>query len=162
LRFHKARYRKQARTIRIKASDGDSGRAVTDEGNYFRCWHCGFICDIRRDDLSKDGRNATVLSRYPPDPVKLNRDVFMDEVGAEWTDTDSTDWYEGPVEPTHRIARGDTTYNYAVGDAVKLGVTGHDIVMMKLLAGGENATIYQLYSVSGGGCPLCHTTRWKK
>ena len=62
MRFRKSRYRKQIRTIPIRATDGDSGRALIDKGSYFRCWNCGFICDVRRDELSKDGRRGTVLT----------------------------------------------------------------------------------------------------
>ena len=62
MRFRKSRYRKQIRTIPIRANDGDSGRELIDKGSYFRCWNCGFICDVRRDELSKDGRRGTVLT----------------------------------------------------------------------------------------------------
>lgn len=119
-RFRKSRYRKEAKTIRLRASDGDSGREIVDDGNYFRCWHCGFVCDIRRDELD-------------------------DRHGATISEATATSY-------------GDTTLNYAVGDAVQLS-TGrtHDIVLMK-----ELVTIYRHYSVSGSGCPLCHTRNWKK
>ena len=116
-------YHKQARTIRVKATDGSSGREKTDQGNYFRCWNCGFICDIRRDELSKDGRRGTVLTVY----------------------------------------EGASQGGNATGDAANLSPGGgHDIVMMKSLADGTPATILRTYTVSGTGCPLCHSTAWKK
>ena len=126
-RFRKSRYRKQARTIPIRASDGDSGREEIDKGNLFRCWNCGFICDIRRDELAKDGR-----------------------LGATISEATAT-------------SHGDTTLYYAVGDAVQLdaGLT-HDPVLMKETADGTAETVYRHYSVSGTGCPLCHTRNWKK
>ena len=163
MRSHIARYKRQIRTIRVKATDGDSGRETVDKGNYFRCWHCGFICDVRRDDLSKEGRRATVLKRYPPDPQKSNLDVFADEGSTYWADEGDTAWYKGPVADVHRVAPGDTLLSHNVGDTVHLNPgVGHGIVLMKVLAGGEYATIYQVYTVSGGGCPLCHTAVWKK
>ncbi len=50
---------KQRRTIPIPATDGSSGRERIDKGNLYRCWHCGFICDIRRDELTDEGRRGT-------------------------------------------------------------------------------------------------------
>lgn len=38
------RLKKRSRTIPLKGF----GR---DEGRYFRCWNCGFICDVERDSL---------------------------------------------------------------------------------------------------------------
>ena len=70
-RFSKARYRKQAKTIPLRAGDRDSGREKIDDGSYFRCWHCGFICDIRRDELSKDGRRGTTVG--PETPLQADR-----------------------------------------------------------------------------------------
>ena len=111
-------YHRQARTIPVRANDGASGRATTDQGNYFRCWNCGFICDIRRDELSKDGRHRA----------------------------------------THAIYTDTLTPLYAYGDSVKLSTgVGHDIVLVK-----ENTSVYHVYTVSGSGCPLCHSTAWKK
>jgi hypothetical protein len=69
--FTKARYRKEVRTIHVRATDGDSGREKTDKDNYFRCWHCGFICDVRRDELSKDGRRGTTVG--PETPLQSDR-----------------------------------------------------------------------------------------
>ena len=60
--MRRSRYKRQIKTIPIRATDSDSGRELIDQGSYFRCWHCGFICDIRRDELSEDGRRGTVLT----------------------------------------------------------------------------------------------------
>ena len=63
-RRFREKLRKERRTIRIHATDGDSGREKIDAGNLFRCWHCGFICDIRRDDLSDSGRHGSTSQVY--------------------------------------------------------------------------------------------------
>ena len=118
------RYHKQARTLSVRANDGSSGRETTDQGNYFRCWNCGFICDIRRDLLSKDGRRGTVLT-------------------------------EGTA-----TSHGDTTLYHGVEEAHYLTTgAGEDSV---LSSEASNVPIARSITVGGTGCPLCHTTAWKK
>lgn len=57
---------RQRRTIPIPATDGAAGREKTDKGNYFRCWHCGFVCDVRRDELTDEGRHGASIGPYTP------------------------------------------------------------------------------------------------
>ena len=57
-RFKKSLLPKQRKTIPLPASDRDSGREVIDAGRYFRCWNCGFICDIKRNELSELGNGS--------------------------------------------------------------------------------------------------------
>jgi hypothetical protein len=54
---------RERKTIRLKAGDKGTGREQIDHGRYFRCWHCGFICDIERDELS-EGRNGATVTNY--------------------------------------------------------------------------------------------------
>lgn len=42
---YRRKLRKDSRTLPVKGY-GD------DEGKYFRCWNCGFVCDNDRDALS--------------------------------------------------------------------------------------------------------------
>ena len=36
-----------------------------DEGKYFRCWNCGFPCDVDRDELGgPDSRNNVTATAY--------------------------------------------------------------------------------------------------
>ena len=40
---------KESRTIPLRGnSDRGNGE---DDGKYYRCWHCGFVCDVTRDSL---------------------------------------------------------------------------------------------------------------
>lgn len=43
-RPHKRKLRKESRTLPIYGKGDDAGR-------YFHCWNCGFVCDVRRDEL---------------------------------------------------------------------------------------------------------------
>lgn len=48
-----------ARTIPLKPA------RFEDEGRYFRCWHCGFICDVKRDALGgPEDRAGTTTEFY--------------------------------------------------------------------------------------------------
>lgn len=42
--YQNSRLPKDKRTIRLRGS-------LDDDGRYFRCWNCGFICDSQRDVL---------------------------------------------------------------------------------------------------------------
>lgn len=57
------RYPKQSRTIPIKAHpDHGDGKDV---GKYFRCWNCGFICNIEKNELGgPESRNKITIQRY--------------------------------------------------------------------------------------------------
>jgi len=59
--YQKTQLPRERKTIRVKAGDGSTGREKIDAGNYFYCWNCGFVCDIRRDDLS-EGRHGVTYS----------------------------------------------------------------------------------------------------
>jgi hypothetical protein len=61
-KFKKTRLPKQRRTIPLPASDRNSGRELTDAGRYFRCWNCGFVCDVERDDLSDTGNGSNPVA----------------------------------------------------------------------------------------------------
>lgn len=156
-RFKKSHYPRQIKTIPIRARDGDSGREVIDKGSYFRCWNCGFICDERRDKLSSDGRRGTVLSVYV-DSVRFNYTV-EEATGVEYL-ADGTYYADGTVYAgwAPGWSEREETVNYTLGDIIKLSTgVGKDIVLIK-----DNTTIYHVYTVGGTGCPLCHTTVWKK
>jgi hypothetical protein len=61
--YRRTKLPRERKTIRLKAGDKGTGREQIDHGRYFRCWHCGFICDIERDELS-EGRNGSSVSNY--------------------------------------------------------------------------------------------------
>ena len=61
--YRRTKLPRERKTIRLKAGDKGTGREQIDHGRYFRCWHCGFICDIERDELS-EGRHGMSVSNY--------------------------------------------------------------------------------------------------
>ena len=60
--FRKTRLWKERKTIPVRANDLHAGRERTDQGRYFRCWHCGFVCDIERDILSDQQSGMSVYN----------------------------------------------------------------------------------------------------
>ena len=63
-RARKTRIPKQSRTIPVRGhKDYGDGQ---DAGKYWRCWNCGFICDVERDELgdseSTDGVSHTIYN----------------------------------------------------------------------------------------------------
>ena len=61
-RFKKTHLPKQRRTIPLPASDRNSGREVIDAGKYYRCWNCGWICNVDRDALSEQGNGSNPVA----------------------------------------------------------------------------------------------------
>ena len=49
---HSPEMRAERRTIKIRGQHEDADR-------YYRCWHCGFVCDANRDQLGGEGHGAT-------------------------------------------------------------------------------------------------------
>ena len=56
IRYSQKRLRKQKKTIRLYGENEDAGK-------YYRCWNCGFICNIDRDSLG-DGDGLTHTDFY--------------------------------------------------------------------------------------------------
>lgn len=50
--------RKEARRIPVWGSPERGGGE--DHDRYFVCWHCGFICDVQRDELAGDEDESLV------------------------------------------------------------------------------------------------------
>lgn len=68
-RRHRGRIRKESRTIPLYG-DRERGNGL-DDGRYYRCWNCGFICNVDRDALggpeSGDGKSYEAFL-IPTDP----------------------------------------------------------------------------------------------
>jgi len=68
-RFYRNRLPQEQRTIPIDGYGDDLGK-------YFRCWNCGFICKLGRDELTSSiARAGTAYTDYyaKSDPGKENR-----------------------------------------------------------------------------------------
>jgi len=63
---HSRNQRRQSRSIPLK---GNKVRANgEDAGKYYRCWNCGFICDVTRDSIggSQSGSGNTANDFHSP------------------------------------------------------------------------------------------------
>jgi hypothetical protein len=80
---HSSKLPPRARTIPLRGLDEDKGR-------YFRCWHCGFICDAKRDALGgpeeRHGMTSEFYYQTYPQSTGNARGLFssfsLDEEGA--------------------------------------------------------------------------------
>lgn len=59
-RFGSTRIRKEKRSIPVPGQG-------TDEGRYFKCWNCGFVCDIQKNalDTGRAGNSHTPATLTP-------------------------------------------------------------------------------------------------
>jgi len=65
-RYRGRKLPKQSRTIPLPASS-ERGNGL-DAGRYFRCWHCGYICNIDRDSLGgAQSQSGVALQEYEPE-----------------------------------------------------------------------------------------------
>ena len=69
---------KQSRTIRVRGNPirgaYEAHGVGEDSGKYFRCWNCGFICDVERDELgdseSRSGASSEIYAaQYSSDNI---------------------------------------------------------------------------------------------
>ena len=132
---------RRSKTIALKGSSihGDG----EDDGKFFRCWNCGFICDVERDGLG-DGESVSNISY----------DTFETIYS---TDDDSTG-RPGTGRPVGGSVDGHNDGIALLQMATKR--SGH--VVLKVGADSEASTVRENYYQTGGhGCPLCHTQNWR-
>lgn len=136
-RPHKSRIRHDARTLPLRGT-GD------DEGKYYRCWNCGFICNVDRDSLgdgeSRDGASTEFYYDYYPQSEGAYRGVasglFLEDEGAAGDHT-------SPALALRCVNRG-TTRTIAVGPD------------------GLPVTTKLTYAPTVvSGCPGCGTKNWR-
>lgn len=82
MRYSQARNRRRlpsrSRTIPIKGHI-DRGEGE-DHGKYFKCWHCGFICDVDRDELGDEQtRSGDSALDYP---VEVNTYDYLGRIAV--------------------------------------------------------------------------------
>lgn len=131
----KSRVRHDARTIPLK------GRGA-DDGKWFRCWNCGFICNVDRDSLggpeSRSGVSSEFYYEQYPQSTGLDRSVMT---------------------TTGLNEEGEASDGTAL--ALKCRVVGHS----RTLALGPDGTGIEpklTYApLVTGGCPLCGCRNWR-
>ena len=61
--MRQTKLRKDSKTIPLKGHP-ERGDGL-DFGKYYRCWHCGFVCNVERDALGDaQSRSGTVTELY--------------------------------------------------------------------------------------------------
>jgi hypothetical protein len=141
-RYRQRKIRKESRTLPMPGHvDYGDGK---DSGKYYRCWHCGVVCDIDREELgdgeSKDGVSYTVY------------DAALS--------SDSQDSSEN-ITPIHQGANEDGVNDDVYALSTMLTVrTGH--VIMENDAAGDPKTVRVNYTPDvSSGCWFCGTLNWK-
>lgn len=116
--------RKESRTLPIHGT-GD------DEGRYFHCWNCGFVCDSQRDELgdseSEAGDDHTDFNNpIVPDPT-------VDTVG---------------MNPAKQATLGGDIGHYHV--AMEIGADSEPKKPYRIYTSDVSR-----------GCPFCGSTNWR-
>ena len=130
--YRRRRTPKRSRTIELPGHR-DYGDGI-DDGKYYRCWNCGFICDVDQDELGgENSRSGATYAQYD-DVYSENEPPFYSGIDGENETT--------PLVPL-------------------LGMRSAHVVM-KLDADGSESTIRRnWYNDGGTGCPFCHTLNWR-
>lgn len=122
------RRRKQSRTLPVIGKGDDAGK-------YFRCWNCGFVCNVERDELGD--RESTDGISYSIYDQKYS--------------TDGSDTFGSSIH-------GDND-NIAL---LSMSVLGKGHICLENGADGEPKEIYQNWKPEiDSGCPLCGTKNWR-
>jgi hypothetical protein len=141
------RTRHDKRTRPVKWSPSADTEARTDKDRYFRCWNCGFICDVQRDALGKDMRSrdsSEYYNQYYPQSTQGDRSQTTDyQLGLEGM----TDSETGNPRANIPLARLATLRGRAIA--------------MESSADGTAKPIRLTYEPkTEGGCPFCGTTNY--
>jgi hypothetical protein len=134
-RYRKRRIRKESRT-RPVPGHRDYGNGE-DDGRYFKCWNCGFYCDVQRDALG-DGESQSNIN-YPQAVQKYSPDGFaISQYGAA---------EHGHIDGVPLLT---------------VATIGDGICLMEKDAAGDNKTVYlNYYPDVNTGCPFCGTLNWR-
>jgi len=123
-----------ARTLPLRGS-GD------DEGRYFRCWNCGFRCDVEVDALGD-------ASSRPGKTFEFYYEIYdvADTDSRELLSAQGLDYYG--VNGNTILATSSLLRNTII--SLKVGVDGQPLTIKQ--------TIRPTVS---SGCPVCGTLNWR-
>ncbi len=128
----KSRLRHDKRTIPVKGYGEDDGK-------YYRCWNCGFICNADRDELGgEESRSGVAITQ--------------------------THIEQGPAQPgaAYIGMTGDAARDARAVLAVLAGSVGHSHIAMEEGMDGAAKGVEHIHSAEvATGCPLCGTRNWK-
>ena len=138
LRVHKARIKKQSRTIPLRGhKDFAGGR---DDGRYWKCWNCGFICDVERDEL---GDSESVAG--------ISHTIYEAQYGGAQKN-------DGDYNETDAKQHGT---NSGIPLLTMASIRSQH-VLMENDSSGTPATIRSNWTPQvNSGCPFCGTKNWR-
>lgn len=74
-RYHKRRIPSRSRTLPIYG-DPIKGNGL-DAGKYYRCWNCGFVCNVDRDALGDaQSRSGVVVTDFVETPERAEQGIL--------------------------------------------------------------------------------------
>lgn len=130
--LYKPRVNKDSRTIPL------FDETDQDNGTYYRCWHCGFICNDRRDTLGGESTSNRVT----------HSDFSMDSV---------------PEPGIYGIGIGNELTAGGLA-SVNMNISGihHDLTLVKSDSNGNPVEPKHYHDVStSGGCPFCGSANYR-
>jgi len=174
---HRSRIRKESRTIPLYGSP-ERGNGL-DDGRYFRCWNCGFICNIDRDALGgPESRDGLSYEDFPV-PVygaqggvdysniaRLGGSIGNETLVCIREEDDFPGDYFYPSEPdtlkTEYYARRHPTENAGFLNR-RPQMLGVSIMITMALWNPANVVKdrYEIKPIVNSGCPMCGTLNWK-
>ena len=136
-----ARIPRRSKTIPLNGSSvyGDG----EDAGKWFRCWNCGFICNVDRDGLG-DAETISAITYDTHDVVYSTDDYLTARPGTGRPVGGSVDGHNDGIALLQMATKR----------------SGH--VVLKVGADSVALTPWDnYYNTNGSGCPLCHTQNWR-
>jgi hypothetical protein len=129
--IHKTRRPRDSRTIPLW------DETEQDNGTFYKCWHCGFICNDKRDSLGGEStRNAVSHTDFYP---------------------------EGHPQPGEVGSGGSSELRE--GGAHSAGIMVVDSNTIRLMTpdyDGNTVEPVHYFDIStSGGCPQCGTMNWR-
>ncbi len=131
--LYKPRRRHDSRTIALWDETDQ------DNGTYYRCWNCGFMCNDKRDSLGDESsRDRVSHSDFP--------ELAVPEPGSY-----------GATEGLSELQRGGLP-------SASISVENNDntIVLVKVDLDGNPIEPKHLHSITtSGGCKSCGSANWR-
>jgi hypothetical protein len=142
------RIRHDKRRNPVRSSPSADTEARSDEGVYFRCWNCGWVCDKNRDALGNNvgsGDSTQYYTQYYPQSTQGSR--------SETTD------YQLSLEG---VTDSDVDTGARAGKAfARLAMRRGRAIVMESSADGTAKAVRLTYeSLITKGCPLCGSTNY--
>ena len=147
---YRSRIRKEARTIPLYGNP-DRGNGL-DDGRYYRCWNCGFICNIDRDKLGGHGDGISYEDFPVPFDASLNS---VSRLGGSI----------GPSAISPKTRAGGSTLRgggFLGRICMMVGISFWTTLAIGPLLDSVMTDKHHIMPIVDAGCPFCGTLNWKR